>query len=184
MILNKIGCFFKRFYRILITILYKIDGLKIGTKTRIFEHCFIQGKNIFVGKKTNINQFCSLTTTNSAKIIIGDECGIGPFSQITASNEIQIGNGVRTGTFVLITDNAHGKFEMSDLKKKVDDREIFSKGKVVIGDNVWIGSKASILPNVTIGNGAIIAANAVVTKDVPPYSIAAGNPAKIVKTIP
>ena len=61
-------------------------------------------------------------------------------------------------------------------------RPIVSKGPVRIGDNVWIGDKATILPNVSIGNGAIIAANAVVTKDVPPYSVAAGNPAKIIKT--
>ena len=51
------------------------------------------------------------------------------------------------------------------------------------GRNVWIGDKATVLPNVTIGDGAIIAANAVVAKDVPPYSVVAGCPAKVVKTI-
>lgn len=60
-------------------------------------------------------------------------------------------------------------------------RPIYSKGPVVIGDNVWIGDKATILPNVSIGKGAIIAANSVVTKDVPEYSVFAGNPAKIIK---
>lgn len=52
---------------------------------------------------------------------------------------------------------------------------------MIIGNNVWIGDKATILPNVSIGNGAIIAANSVVTKDVPEYCIVAGNPAKIIK---
>jgi acetyltransferase-like isoleucine patch superfamily enzyme len=60
-------------------------------------------------------------------------------------------------------------------------RSLFSKGPVIIGDNVWIGDKATILPGVSIGNGAVIAANAVVTKDVPAYSVAAGNPARIIK---
>ena len=60
-------------------------------------------------------------------------------------------------------------------------RFVTSKGPVIIGNNVWIGDKATVLPNVTIGDGAVIAANAVVTKDVPPYSIVAGNPAKVIK---
>ena len=60
-------------------------------------------------------------------------------------------------------------------------RSVMSKGPVIIGNDVWIGDKATILPGVTIGDGAVIAANAVVTKDVPAYSVVAGNPAKIVK---
>lgn len=62
-------------------------------------------------------------------------------------------------------------------------RPLFSKGPVIIGKNVWIGDKATILPGVTIGDGSIIGANSVVTKDVPAYSVVAGNPAKIIKTI-
>lgn len=52
---------------------------------------------------------------------------------------------------------------------------------VYIGNDVWIGSRVTILPGVTIGNGAIIGASAVVTKDVPPYAVACGNPAQVVK---
>lgn len=59
--------------------------------------------------------------------------------------------------------------------------EVFSKGKIIIKDDVWIGSEAMILSGVTIEQGAVIAARSVVTKDVPAYSIVAGNPAKIVK---
>ena len=54
---------------------------------------------------------------------------------------------------------------------------------VVIGENVWIGDKATILPGVSIGDGAVIGANAVVTKDVPPYSVVVGNPAKIINKV-
>jgi acetyltransferase-like isoleucine patch superfamily enzyme len=57
----------------------------------------------------------------------------------------------------------------------------FSKGNIVIGNDVWIGMKVTIMDNVTIGDGAIIGACAVVTKDIPPYAIAVGNPARIVK---
>lgn len=182
MIINKVSHQFNRIKRIIITSLYKIDGLKLDAHSRVFEHCFISGKKISIGKYTCINQSCSLTVTDSGEIKIGDNCGIGPFSQISASNKIVIGNGVRTGASILITDNAHGKFEITDLSQKVDDREIVSKGPVIIEDNVWIGAKASILPNVTVGEGSIIGANSVVTKNVPPYSMVAGNPAKIIRT--
>lgn len=60
-------------------------------------------------------------------------------------------------------------------------REIVSKGPINIGDNVWIGDKVTILSGVNIGNNTVIAANTVVTKDVPSYSVIAGNPGKIIK---
>ena len=62
-------------------------------------------------------------------------------------------------------------------------RELRTKGEVVIGDNVWIGDKASILPGVIIGKGSIVGANSVVTKDVPPFTVVGGNPAKIIKKL-
>lgn len=62
-------------------------------------------------------------------------------------------------------------------------RPVTSNGPIVIGKNVWCGEKATILSGVTIGDGAIIGANSVVTKDVPPFSIAAGSPAKVIYSI-
>ena len=59
-------------------------------------------------------------------------------------------------------------------------RPLYSKGRVSIGKNVWIGDKATILPGVTIGDGVIVGANSVVTKDIPHYKIAIGCPAKII----
>ena len=101
---------------------------------------------------------------------------------ITAINNITIGNNILTGKWVTITDNSHGEVTLEQMHQDPLKRPVVSKGPVHIGDNVWIGDKATILPHVSIGDGAIIAANAVVTKDVPPYSVAAGNPAKIIKT--
>ena len=60
-------------------------------------------------------------------------------------------------------------------------RTIYSKGPVIIGENVWIGENVCILPGVTIGKGTVIGAGAVVTKDIPPFSVAGGNPARIIK---
>ena len=78
-----------------------------------------------------------------------------------------------------ITDHAHGS-SCIDMTPPAN-RELISGGAVFIGKNVWIGDKVTILPGTTIGDGAIVAANSVVSKDIPAYSVAAGNPAKILK---
>ena len=111
------------------------------------------------------------------------EAGMQVGGFITAINEIIIGEGTTTGRMVTITDNSHGDTTIENMKKNIPERILFSKGRVCIGKKVWIGDKATILPNVTIGDGAIIGANAVVSKDIPPYCIAAGNPARIIKNL-
>lgn len=115
------------------------------------------------------------------QIIIGNNCSIGDNGHVTAINLIKFGDNVRLGPKVLITDNAHGTAEERFSDVAPNKRPLYSKGPVIIEDNVWIGEKASIMPGVTIGKGSIIAANSVVTKDIPPYSVVAGIPAKIIK---
>lgn len=144
-------------------------------------------QNVSIGDNSSIMSNCIIETcvTNSKnpELTIGDKVSIGEYSHITCTNRIVIGNGVLTGRFVLITDNSHGNITEEEADIPPLSREIHSNGPVFIGDNVWIGDKATILPNVTIGKGSIIAANAVVTKDVPEYSVVAGVPARIIKTI-
>ncbi len=132
------------------------------------------------GVLTAWDRFMDDTFTPS--IEIGDRVTIGDYFHITAINRIRIGNGVLTGRWVTISDNAHGTTDPDTLSRVPMERRLFSKGPVIIGDNVWIGDKATVLAGVTVGEGAVIGANAVVTKDVPPYSIVGGNPARILKT--
>lgn len=114
-------------------------------------------------------------------LIIGDNVTLNAYCHIACTNKIQIGNNVLVGSNVLITDHSHGALEETDVP--FAERKLQSKGPVVIEDNVWIGEHACIMPGVTIGTGSIVGANAVVTKDVPPYSIVGGVPAKIIKQI-
>ena len=130
---------------------------------------------------------CIIETCKTGKFTpsleIGDYVSLGEYSHITCANKITIGNGVLTGRFILSTDNSHGQSTREETDIAPLAREIHSNGPVCIGENVWIGDKVTILPNITIGKGCIIAANAVVTKDIPEYSVAAGIPAKVIKTL-
>jgi len=125
----------------------------------------------------------SSTVSHAPSVIIGNDCEFGNNVHITCINSIRIGNHLLTGSSVLITDNAHGDSSMDVVKCPPKERTLYSKGPIVIGDNVWIADNVCILPNVTIGDGAIIASNSVVTKDVPPFCVVAGAPARVVKNL-
>ncbi|MBR1502276.1 MAG: acyltransferase [Prevotella sp.] len=116
------------------------------------------------------------------EISIGEDCHIGEYCHITAIRRITIGNNLLTGRFVYIGDHAHGGLSLEDAAIPPIERRLQSKGEIVIGNNVWIGDKVTILSGVTIGDNAIIAAHAVVTKDIPANCIAAGVPARVVKS--
>lgn len=144
---------------------------------------------IYIGEGTRFGDFTHLTAwdktcaggTFTPEIRIGKNCDFGAWNHITAINRIEIGDNLLTGKWVTITDNNHGGTNLDNMQIPPLMREMVSKGPVSIGNNVWIGDKATILPGVEIGDGAIVAANSVVTKNVPAYCVVAGNPAKVVK---
>lgn len=150
----------------------------------------VGGKYITIGENTKFGRDVELTAhdvygkqTFTPEIVIGKFVSINSDCHLTAINKIIIGDYVRMGRRVLITDNAHGRSDLDSMSKHPINRDVFSLGEVVIEDDVWIGNNVSILPNVRIGKGAIIGTNAVVTKNVPPFGIAVGNPAKVVKIV-
>lgn len=147
----------------------------------------VGGSNIEIKENTYICQDCAITafaTEGDIKrtiIEIGPNCVLGAQNHITACNSIVIGEGLRTGKYVLISDNSHGNpRSKTDLMAHPDARPLFSKGGIIIGQNVWIGEGSSIMAGVTIGDGAVIGANSVMTHDVPAYSVVAGVPARII----
>ena len=115
---------------------------------------------------------------------IGKGVSIGEYTHITCISTITIGDGVLTGRFVLISDNNHGT--PGNIEERIIPpvkRPLSSKRPITIEDNVWIGDRAIILGGVTIGKGAIIAANTVVTKNVPAGAVVAGNPGRIITIV-
>jgi acetyltransferase-like isoleucine patch superfamily enzyme len=148
------------------------------------------GKFISIGDNTSIGARGIITAWDSyngeffsPKIIIGNNIWIGEDCHITAINSIQIGNNALIGKKVTITDNSHGKSEPGLLEIAPNSRPLYSKGPVILENNVWVGDKVTILPGVKIGKNSIIGANSVVTKNVDENCIVGGNPAKILKRL-
>ena len=110
-------------------------------------------------------------------VMIGDHTRVGLHNTIIGP--VIIGNHVNLAQGITVTALNHN-FE--DSNKRIDEQGV-STNQVVIEDDVWIGANAVILPGVTIGHHSVVAAGAVVTKDVPPHSLVAGVPAKIIKQI-
>lgn len=125
----------------------------------------------YIGKNANIRD--NIKFAIGSNIYIGENSGIGEKSFIQDLGTIEIGNNVLMGPEVMIYTANH-----NIEKEKLIREQGNSIGNVIIGNDVWVGARAIILPNVKIGTGAVIAAGAVVTKDVEEYSIVGGIPAR------
>ena len=137
------------------------------------------GKGVGIGKYSYFLPLKKYAGKEYApKITIGDECWIGIRNSFAAIEGIVIGNNVLFAGYVHITDHSHG---YEDIEKPIAEQCLISKGPVVIEDQCWLGFGCEILSGVHIGKHSIVAARSVVTKNVPAYSIVAGNPAQIVK---
>ena len=119
----------------------------------------------------------SFSCVNNAvgDVFIGDYTRIGLHNTIIGP--VSIGNHVNLAQGITVTALNHN---FADVQRLIDEQGISTK-PVVIGNDVWIGANAVILPGVTIGHHAVVAAGAVVTKDVPDFCVVAGVPAKVVK---
>lgn len=109
---------------------------------------------------------------NGDKLIIGKFCQIGAGVEFVMNGANHQMNAVSTYPFYIMTGWDASSPPMSDLPLK---------GDTVIGNDVWIGQNVTVLPGVHIGDGVIIGLNSVVTKDIPPYTVVAGNPAKMIR---
>jgi acetyltransferase-like isoleucine patch superfamily enzyme len=151
----------------------KLRGYLLFGSTRLIDKgvIFENIEDIHIGRNSYIGAWCVLKTRK--KIEIGENCSIheGGF----LSGNIKIGNGVRIANKVSIH-----TFEHSTKKEIPIYKQPIIEGKVEIEDDVWIGAQVIILKDVRIGKGSVIGAGSLVNKDIPPYSIAVGVPAKVI----
>jgi len=145
---------------------YLGKGNDFGKGSTIYEECRISKSRL--GSYSYISSFSRI---NNAEI--GSYCSIGP--------EVLIGLGMHpTSKFVSTHPSFFSTNKQSGIVYSQQSKFVETK-RTLVGNDVWIGARAIILDGVTVGNGAIIGSNSVVTKDVPPYAVVGGVPAKVIK---
>ena len=133
-------------------------------------------ENICLGHHVRLGKDVYLGAWPKGELVVGNQSYIGRWTIVLAHQSVNIGNDCRIAPGCHITDVNHG-IEPGIL---IREQPLVSKA-VKIGDDVWIGAGSSILPGITIGNGAVVGARAVVTHDVPPNAVVLGVPAKIIR---
>ncbi len=173
----------------------RILGRKLGTLGKgalICRPLYGTGlKYIHIGKNFNCEprlRLDAIVEHNGVRyeprIEIGDNVCIQYDCHIGCVGHMRIGNNVLFAGKVYVSDHFHGRTQdRIELDVAPADRVLYSKGDVVIEDNVWLGEGVCVMPGVTIGRGAIVGANSVVTKNIPAYSVVAGVPAKIIRVL-
>lgn len=142
----------------------------------------LASQKIVLGDRVTIGKFAIIRPSNiyggeiGVGLTVGNNSNIGPYSYIGCSGHIEIGNNVMISPRVSIYAENHVFDKVDVLMKEQGVVRQFVK----IEDDCWIAANSIILAGVTIGKGSVVAAGSVVTKDIPPYSIAAGVPAKVI----
>jgi acetyltransferase-like isoleucine patch superfamily enzyme len=158
---------------------YILNGIR-NKVNRIFSNKRIHTYNVKnsvvkCGVNLKVNYRCSGFSKN---VIIGDNVNLNGMN-ILGSGKVSIGNYFHSGEDITLITSNHN-YNSHDMESIPYDRKRINKA-IIIEDFVWLGFGVTIMPGVTIGEGSVVAARAVVTKDVPKYAIVGGNPAKILK---
>lgn len=135
------------------------------------------GSKVLIKDYVRLGKDVYLGTFPSGFLSIGSNTYIGRYSIILAYDNVQIGKDCLIAPYCHITDTSHN---FDDVNQPIRLQKLKAE-KVIIEDDVWLGAGVSVLPGVTIGRGSVIGARAVVSKDIPAYSIAVGVPAKVLK---
>ena len=151
----------------------------INNRVFIGENCWISAGSIrgeiTFGDDSFIAHSCTLTAQGGS-IQIGKHVHVSRSTYINGIGDIEIGDDTLIGPNVVMISGNH-PFDRVDIPIRLQGVQ---KAKITIGKDVWLSANTTIVPGVTIGDGCVIGAGAVVTKDIPPYSIAAGVPARVV----
>ena len=134
-------------------------------------------RDIKLGDNCSLGVGIFLNSGHDGYIHLGNNVSLNDYTYISSLYGVEIGDNTRIGEFVSIRDNDHA-FSDPEVLIRLQG---FCGGKIKIGSDVWIGRGVFIGKGVDIGNGAVIGANSVVTKSIPPFAVAVGSPAKVIK---
>lgn len=161
--------------------------IQVGRAFNLEEGCELVGlsrRGVVFGHRCTVGRFASIRPTNvllgevGEGLVVGNHSNIGPYSYIGCSGYVEIGNNVMMGPRVNLLAENHNA-ERVDVPMKSQG---VTRKAIVIKDDCWLGANSTVLAGVTIGEGSIVAAGAVVTKDVPAFSIVGGVPARVIKS--
>ena len=162
-----------------------LSQLQLGKIVQIGDHVFLSafgrngmriGNNVWIGSHSSLKVSFSFNDQGD-HIYIGNNVGIGEFAHLGGGGGLSIGDDCIIGPFLSCHPENHN---FSDHRRKIREQGTTRKG-IVVGRNCWIGAKVSILDGVTIGDNCVIAAGAVVTKNMPANSIIGGVPARLIR---
>lgn len=148
---------------------------------RYLAHRVKLGNSVIIGKDVHFGVYCPNEEKGEPMIVIEDGCGIHRLSQISARNQIYIERDVIMSPSALIMDHNHA---YEDVTRPIKEQSITQGGRIRIGQGCWIGRGAAIVCNegeLVLGRNSVVAANALVTKSFPPYSVLVGNPARLAR---
>lgn len=144
-------------------------------------------KYIDFGETLTTGKGCRIEAFSSNKHIVmrfGYNVQLNDYVHLCAMQNVTIGNNVLMASHIYISDNSHGSYKGTINDSCPDtppSQREYLTAEVIIEDNVWLGEHVVVLPGVTIGKGSVIGSNSVVSKSIPPYTIAVGQPAKVIK---
>jgi acetyltransferase-like isoleucine patch superfamily enzyme len=149
---------------------YSSSTISILSKLRL-----VNGGSIEIGKYSHIHDY-AMILTYGGKVKIGKYFSLNPFSIIYGHGGVRIGDNVRIAAHTVMAAANH---IFKDKNIPIRDQGLITQG-IIINDDVWVGANCTILDGVEIGKGCVIGAGAVVNKSLPPFSIAVGNPARVI----
>ncbi len=158
------------------------DKIRIGNNVTIDDNSVIDGRGsgnegIVFEDNVLVNRNCMILA-KTGPIRIGKRSSIGSNSVIVSISGVRIGESVLTAGGMYIS---AGSYRFDDPNIPVMDQDAYSSGPVEIGPGAWMGTRVTILDGVTVGSGAIVGACSMVNKDIPPFAIVVGTPAKIIR---
>ncbi len=164
------------FWRAAVTAIPRSRGAQVGPSSYIAIQALLrEHRRIVVGSHTSIGRHVELHPQGGF-IRIGNDCSVHNFVTMFGAGGITIGDDCRIATGVLIVAFNH---RFDDAARPIRTQSITTRG-VIVESDVWIGARVILLDGVTVGQGSVIGAGSVVTRDVPRYSVVVGNPARVV----
>ncbi len=160
----------------------RFPGVRFATGVLLrAEHRFFPGPGLFIDHRAYLNCAGGDWCDGNGYIRTGANCEIGPYCVIWGAGGVELGDDVHMGPHVVISSHEANPIEswVSDPYTKLR----FNFEPVIIESHVLIASGAVLIPGVRIGHHSLIGAGAIVTSDIPPYSVAAGNPARVIRSI-